>query len=584
MGCGRPRCWRRDGVLDERFTAIHGTHLTPGEIAAFAAARAGICVCRTTERDLGDGLPDAGGMMRQGVRLCVGADSHAGPDAFEEPRAIELDERARVEKRTTAADPDQLLDIATRNGYAAIGQADAADQDQVWLRLDDPALAGANENLLADAVIFGATPRAVDRVIVGGRTIVDGGRHIRYEQARQGFIDSMNRMDLAMSTESSTESRQTAIQLDGASLTIDQVLAVAFDSAQVALSAQARIAVARAAQGVQTLLAQGAVAYGITTGFGAFKDTLISPDQVEQLQRNILISHAVGAGEPFDIPTTRAIMLIRANTLARGHSGIRVQTLELLLAMLNSGIHPVIPQKGSLGASGDLAPLAHMALPIIGEGEVVYRGARMGGAEAFAQAGLAPVTLAAKEGLALTNGTSVMCALGVLETVRAERASPNRRYRRLPQLGSAARHRSGLRRPHPRPAALPAPTGVRGLFARAAGRKQLYPRPRLDQCAGRLYPALHAPGARGRPRRHRLCPLDFRDRAERGHRQPACCFFDDATGKVTVLSGGNFHGEPLAIAMDYLAIAVTRAGQYLRAPGDAADRRGQQHACCCRPS
>ena len=154
------------------------------------------------------------------------------------------------------------------------------------------------------------------------------------------------------------------------------------------------------------MLGEGKIAYGITTGFGAFKDRVIAPDQVEQLQRNILVSHAVGVGDPFDRATTRAIMLIRANTLARGYSGIRLSTLQLLLDMLNAGVHPVIPEKGSLGASGDLAPLAHMSLPLIGEGEAEYRGEILPGGEALRRAGLAPVTLAAKEGLALTNGTS----------------------------------------------------------------------------------------------------------------------------------------------------------------------------------
>ena len=171
------------------------------------------------------------------------------------------------------------------------------------------------------------------------------------------------------------------------------------------------------------LLTDGTIAYGITTGFGALKDKIIPPDQVARLQRNILMSHAVGVGNPFDIPTTRAIMLIRANTLARGFSGIRAETLQLLIDLLNAGVHPVIPQKGSLGASGDLAPLAHMSLVLIGEGEAVYRGETLSGAEALQRSGLHPVTLAAKEGLALTNGTTVMCALAALETARAENLS-----------------------------------------------------------------------------------------------------------------------------------------------------------------
>jgi histidine ammonia-lyase len=194
-----------------------------------------------------------------------------------------------------------------------------------------------------------------------------------------------------------------SIQLDGSSLSIEQVIQVSSERISVKLTHASVKKVERAAQAVQELLARGEIAYGITTGFGAFKDRIISPDQVETLQRNIIVSHAVGAGEPFDIPTTRAIMLIRANTLAHGHSGIRVTTLQLLLEMLNRGVHPCIPEKGSLGASGDLAPLAHMTLVMIGEGEAEYQGETMTGREALRRAGLEPVRLAAKEGLALTN-------------------------------------------------------------------------------------------------------------------------------------------------------------------------------------
>ena len=214
--------------------------------------------------------------------------------------------------------------------------------------------------------------------------------------------------------------------LDGEHLTVAQVVEVANGAPGqplIALADFARGQVERAAQAVETMLRDGCVAYGITTGFGAFKDRVIPLDQVEKLQRNILVSHAVGVGEPFDRATTRAIMLIRANTLARGFSGIRLETLGLLLDMLNAGIHPVIPSKGSLGASGDLAPLAHMSLPLIGEGTAEYQGEILEGREVLRRAGLTPLTLAAKEGLALTNGTAVMCALGVLETVRAERIS-----------------------------------------------------------------------------------------------------------------------------------------------------------------
>jgi histidine ammonia-lyase len=165
--------------------------------------------------------------------------------------------------------------------------------------------------------------------------------------------------------------------IDGESLTFEQVVAVAYGKPgepRVTLSEEAKAKVNRSAAAVQTLLDRGEVAYGITTGFGAFKDKIISREEVELLQRNIVVSHAVGVGDPLDTATVRAIMLIRANTLSRGFSGIRLETIQLILDCLDRGVHPVIPEKGSLGASGDLAPLAHFACVLIGEGEAEFQG------------------------------------------------------------------------------------------------------------------------------------------------------------------------------------------------------------------
>ncbi len=183
----------------------------------------------------------------------------------------------------------------------------------------------------------------------------------------------------------------TEIILDGENLTFEEVLAVAYgrpNEPRVRLADAAKANVQRAADAVDILIERGEIAYGITTGFGAFKDKIISRDEVGQLQRNIILSHAVGVGKPFDTATVRAIMLIRANTLARGFSGIRVETLELILEFLNRGVHPVIPEKGSLGASGDLAPLAHFACVLIGEGKAEYNGEVLSGADVLERAGL----------------------------------------------------------------------------------------------------------------------------------------------------------------------------------------------------
>ncbi|MCP4516637.1 MAG: aromatic amino acid lyase, partial [Delftia sp.] len=211
------------------------------------------------------------------------------------------------------------------------------------------------------------------------------------------------------------------ISLDGTSLTIKDVVAVAAGppgKLKLTLTPAAQAQVARARRAVESFVERGEIIYGVTTGFGAFKDRIIPPGQVRQLQQNILRSHAVGVGPPLDEATARALLLIRANTLAKGHSGIQPRTLDLLLELLNRGILPIIPAQGSLGASGDLAPLAHMSLVLIGEGEAAYQGRCMPGAEALAQAGLEPVELRAKEGLALTNGTAYMAAFGAL-TVHA---------------------------------------------------------------------------------------------------------------------------------------------------------------------
>src|SRR5690606_1266751 len=161
--------------------------------------------------------------------------------------------------------------------------------------------------------------------------------------------------------------------------------------------------------------------YGVTTGFGRFSEVAIPRDHLEELQLNLIRSHACGVGEPLSRPETRAITLLRANVLAKGYSGVRPEVVELLLEMLNRGVHPVIPEQGSVGASGDLAPLSHLALVLGGEGEAEMGGEVVGGGEALRRAGLEPLVLRAKEGLALNNGTQVMTGIGALILVAAER-------------------------------------------------------------------------------------------------------------------------------------------------------------------
>lgn len=365
-----------------------------------------------------------------------------------------------------------------------------------------------------------------------------------------------------MSGTSNMQPSDTPILLDGESLTTQQVLAVAYGTPgapAVALTDQARAHVDRAAAAVQTLLDRGEIAYGITTGFGAFKDRIISPEQVTLLQRNIIMSHAVGMGDPFDIPTTRAIMLIRANTLARGHSGIRLSTLQSLLDLLNHGIHPVIPQRGSLGASGDLAPLAHMSLVLLGMGEADVSGQIMPGGEALARHALRPVTLAAKEGLALTNGTAVMCAIGTLAADHARLLS------RVADIAGClsleALHGTTLAfderihalRPFPRQANCA--RYLRQVLAGSDFTRHPDPTNVQDAYTLRCIPQVH--GAVRDAIAYARWAMEIELNAVTDN---PLIFIDDQSGAIEVLSGGNFHGEPLAIAMDYLGLAMTELG------------------------
>src|SRR6266545_488495 len=214
----------------------------------------------------------------------------------------------------------------------------------------------------------------------------------------------------------------TAIRLTGDDLRIEDVWAVAFEDAAAALSDDARTKM-RAARELVERAAHGTRehTYGINTGFGRFVSRSIPEEQTEELQLRLLRSHACGVGDPYPGEVVRAAMLLRANALAKGNSGARIETVELLLALLDRGVLPVVPSRGSVGASGDLAPLAHLALPLVGEGEAWLDGERLAGADALARAGLEPVELHAKEGLSLINGTQFMAAFGALGIVRARR-------------------------------------------------------------------------------------------------------------------------------------------------------------------
>ncbi len=184
------------GVLGPRFVGVHATHLNESEIKALGDTQSIVCLCRTTERDLGDGLAQTAELHQAGVKLCVGVDSHATSDAFEEIRAVELDDRSRTEARHVVAEAPELLRIATSNGYTAIGMQHVADKDKVYLNTNDASIADAQDDLLTDAVVFGATPRAVAKVMVGDRAIVENGHHVNYAAIRTAYLETLTELGL----------------------------------------------------------------------------------------------------------------------------------------------------------------------------------------------------------------------------------------------------------------------------------------------------------------------------------------------------------------------------------------------------
>lgn len=347
------------------------------------------------------------------------------------------------------------------------------------------------------------------------------------------------------------------IALDGEHLTLEQVRAVA-EGASVVLDGEARQRMERARAGILRVLERGEVAYGVNTGFGAFKACIIPLDRLAALQRNLVRSHAAGVGRPLDPWTTRAMMLIRANTLARGHSGTRVEVVETLLTMLNRGVHPVVPGVGSLGASGDLAPLAHLALVVIGEGEALWQGEWLPGGQAMARAGIQPLVLEAKEGLALLNGTAMTTALAALAVHRAGNLL------RIADMAGAlsleALHGTPLAfdarihalRNHPHQTACAA--HLRQLLEGSTFVRGYDPRDIQDAYSLRCMPQVH--GAV----RHAVAVAWERVEAELNAVTDNPLLFFDERGEPEIVSGGNFHAEPLALVMDFVAMALTELG------------------------
>lgn len=343
------------------------------------------------------------------------------------------------------------------------------------------------------------------------------------------------------------------VLLDGSSLTLDQIVAVADGAAiGIAPAARARVAAARAV--VDAHAAGDAAVYGVNTGFGSFAETRVPGDRLAALQLNLLRSHAAGVDAPLPVRDVRAAMALRANVLAKGYSGIRPETLEALVALLARGVHPWVPSRGSVGASGDLAPLAHIALVLVGEGHTWDGAVRRPGAEALGAAGLAPVTLGPKEGLALINGTQVSTAVLALATAGAERLA---RAADIAAALSIDALRGSARPFDPR---IHAARPFAGQAASADNLARLIAGSAINAShasCGRVQDAYSlrcAPQVHGAVREALAWIRRVVETEANAATDNPMVFAETAE----IVSGGNFHGAPVAMAADLLAVALAQ--------------------------
>ena len=344
------------------------------------------------------------------------------------------------------------------------------------------------------------------------------------------------------------------IELDGQRLSLAEVSAVARAEERIALASKARQRIEQSRLVVERIIAENRTVYGINTGFGKLSDIRIDPSQIRELQLNLVRSHSCGLGNPLSIQEARAMLLLRANVLALGYSGCRAIVVETLVEMLNRGVTPVIPEKGSVGASGDLAPLAHLALTTIGEGEAFYEGERIGSSDALKRAGIEPLQLEAKEGLALLNGTQAMAAVGGLALHHAARLT------RLADVAGAMALEALKGTPVAFDERIHAARPHRGQTEVAAHLRELLRDSEIRESHVENDPRVQdAYSLRCMPQVHgavRDALAHVRDiiETETGSATDNPLVFTD-TGEV--LSGGNFHGAPVALALDYAAIALT---------------------------
>ena len=348
----------------------------------------------------------------------------------------------------------------------------------------------------------------------------------------------------------------TSLEINGNDLSFDDLRQVVYERRQVALEGDARRKVAAAREVVEKLLRENRVAYAINTGVGKLSDVHIEPAQNRQLQVNLIRSHCAGVGEPLSQEETRAMLLLRANSLAKGFSGVRAEVIDLICAMLNSGVHPVVPSQGSVGASGDLAPLAHLALAMMGEGEVWAENGRAASAGALKKAGIAPLVPEAKEAISLINGTQAMLAVGSLALLTAETLAETADVLGAMSLDAlhgtdvAFDERIHAARPHA--GQMKVAANLRRLIAGSKIRESHKDCGRVqDAYSLRCIPQVH-----GAVRDTlEFCRKTFATEINSAVDNPLVFAKDHGEGDI--ISGGNFHGQPLAFALDYMAIVLS---------------------------
>lgn len=342
------------------------------------------------------------------------------------------------------------------------------------------------------------------------------------------------------------------INISGEGLHLQEVVAVAREGAKVALSDVAKKRLAAARQLVEEMVEKESIVYGITTGFGMFSDTYIDKDASALLQQNLIFSHACGVGEYLPCEVVRAAMLLRTNSLAKGYSGAKLETVQLMMDMLNKGVTPLVPSQGSLGASGDLAPLSHMILVLLGEGEAFYQGKQYTGAEALHLAGLKPIKLSAKEGLALINGTQIMLSLLTLAVVDAFELqqialiTASLTSQALRGIQAAYDPRVSQVRPHAGQIAVSA-----GMLRLLAGSNLTTAPSELrvqDAYSLRCIPQVHGAVYNGWRHVGEIVSIEMNSTTDN-----PLVFAEQGD----TISAGNFHGEPLALPADYLTIAMS---------------------------